>query len=173
MPRRVRKRGRDGVKRGISSDQVCVLTGINDKGDCFFDLACKGRLDGATALDLLTGRIQEGAIISTDRLGSYGYAFKRIGVAVHNRFNPKDRSEGTINIVNSLHSRLKSFLADFKGVSTRRLHNYLMWFKWVETTRRPLNRKDMESLMVNQIRKGSYKTVWRGYRDTPYQFVQV
>lgn len=160
----MRKRGRDGVRRGISSDQVCVLTGINDQGDCFLDVACKGRLDSETASKLLTGRIRQGAIISTDRLRSYQRAFLQIDVAVYNRFDPKNRSAGTINLVNALHSRVRSFLANFKGVSTRRLHNYLMWFKWIETAKRLASRKDTETLMLHQIRQGQYKTTAVGIR---------
>ncbi len=60
--------------------------------------------------------------------------------------DPKDKSEGTINLVNSLHSRLKSFFHRFVGVSTRRL----------------AGRGETESLMVNQIGRGTYKTTWCG-----------
>ena len=171
MPRRVRKRGRDGVKRGISQDQVCVLSGVNDRGDCFLDVACRGHLTSKAALDLLSGHVGEGSIVSTDRLSSYVGVLGELRVAVHRRINPKDRRSGTINIVNSLHSRLSSFLARFKGVATRRLHDYLVWFKWTEMSKRLGGRNDAEELMARQVSKGSYRTTWREYKDTPYPFI--
>lgn len=162
---------RGGVRRGVSADQVCVLSGVNDKGDCFFDVACRGRLTSKAALALLSGRVGEGAIVSTDRLASYVGVLGELKVAVHRRVDAKDRRAGTINIVNSLHSRLKSFIARFRGVATRRLHNYLVWFKWAEMSKRLGGRNDAEALMANQVGKGSYRTTWRGYRDTPYPFM--
>ena len=171
MPRRVRRRGRDGVKRGISADQVCVLTGTDDRGDCLLDVACRGQLTSKAALDLLTGRVMRGSIVSTDRLRQYASVLEELGAAVHRRVDPKDRRTGTINIVNSLHSHLGSFLARFRGVATRRLHDYLVWFKWTETVRRLGGRRDAEELMGYQIGKGSYRTTWREYRDTPYPFM--
>ena len=37
-----------------------------------------------------------------------------------------------IQHINFLHSRLKAFMSDFKGVATKHLQNYLYWFKFIE-----------------------------------------
>ena len=37
-----------------------------------------------------------------------------------------------IQHINGFHSNFKSFLQKFRGVSTKHLHSYLMWFKWIE-----------------------------------------
>ena len=37
-----------------------------------------------------------------------------------------------IQHINSLHSRLKAFMSDFKDVATKHLQNYLYWFKLIE-----------------------------------------
>ena len=37
-----------------------------------------------------------------------------------------------IQHINAFHSIFKGFLQKFRGVSTKHLHSYLMWFKWIE-----------------------------------------
>ena len=44
MPRPSRKRGKEVKKRGISSEQVCVLTGLDRQGNIYAELVCKGRM---------------------------------------------------------------------------------------------------------------------------------
>lgn len=170
MPRRVRKRGRDGVKRGVSSDQVCVLTAINEKGDVFVDMPCLGQLDEASAMESLSAAALDGAIVSTDRLKAYRGVLAQLGAALHRRVDPKDRPSGVINLVNALHSRFKSFMQGFKGVSTRRLFNYLMWFKWAELAKRTDGRSGKLDLLSAQVASGRYVTKWRDYKKTPYPF---
>ena len=54
-------------------------------------------------------------------------------VAAHAAYDPKDRSGGTINRVNTVHSLLGAFMEPFKGVSTKHLDAYLAWFRWCRT----------------------------------------
>ena len=44
MPRPSRKRGKEVKKRGISSEQVCVLTGLDRQGNIYAELVYKGRM---------------------------------------------------------------------------------------------------------------------------------
>ena len=37
-----------------------------------------------------------------------------------------------IQHINAFHSNFKAFLQKFRGVSTKHLYSYLMWFKWIE-----------------------------------------
>ena len=131
MPRKVRKHGGDNVKSGISSDQICILSGINDTNDVIMEMASRGEISGNIITKILTGKIENGSIISTDRKSAYVKTLLSFG-ANHNRYK-SDRSEGTIAKVNSLHSRFKLFMERFRGISTRRLPNYLIWFVWQET----------------------------------------
>jgi hypothetical protein len=41
----------------------------------------------------------------------------------------------TLARVNSLHSRFKTWMERFHGVSTKHLGSYLAWFKWIEQTK--------------------------------------
>lgn len=67
MPRkpRTRSQGTDG------HEKICVLTGINDAGDIFYEIAGRGGLDEAAARELLADKLAVGAIISTDRAHVY------------------------------------------------------------------------------------------------------
>ena len=78
MPRPSRKRGSSLRIRGISKEQICVLTGVNGSGDMFYDVACRGRLDAGTATDLLSGRIESGALVATDKLNAYPAAMREL-----------------------------------------------------------------------------------------------
>ena len=49
---------------------------------------------------------------------------------------------------------LEHFLDRFKGVSTRRLHSCLMWFKWLHEAARV---GDEASLMREQLEDGLYR----------------
>lgn len=63
MTRAARKRGGEVTKRGISSEQVCVLTGLDRQGNLYTELVCKGRMKSS---DL--GRALEGHIESCVRI---------------------------------------------------------------------------------------------------------
>ena len=54
-------------------------------------------------------------------------------VASHESYDSKDRSAGTINRIHTVHSLLDSFMARFKGVSTKHIGAYLDWFRWRRT----------------------------------------
>ena len=71
MPRPSRKRGGEVTKRGISSEQVCVLTGLDRQGNIYADLVCKGRMKSSDLSRALEGHIEVGSILCTDSHQSY------------------------------------------------------------------------------------------------------
>ncbi|HWQ79552.1 MAG TPA: hypothetical protein VN381_12075 [Anaerovoracaceae bacterium] len=142
------------------------MTGINEQGDIFLDAVCIGRMSAGQCGAALARHSVAGAIVSTDYHPSYNTPLKDAGVMRHVKIASDTRSEGVINMVNSLHSRFKSFMRGFKGVSTKRLNNYLILFKWRELAKRT----DARALMVNQMANGHYETTWRNMWNTPYPF---
>ena len=54
-------------------------------------------------------------------------------MAAHAAYDSKDRSKGTINRINAVHSLLAAFMEPFRGVSTKHLDAYLAWFEWCRT----------------------------------------
>ena len=82
-------------------------------------------------------------------------------VASHESYDSKDRSEGTINRINAVHSLLDSFMARFRGVSTKHLGAYLDWFRWCRTFMAAGSRA-AESTVARQLANGSCPTRVRG-----------
>ena len=144
-------------KRGISDEQICVVTAVNDAGEFYFDVACRGALTRESAVRVLTGRILSGAIVNTDRHRSYAGALREIGAAVHNAI-PSDEHKG-LKKVDTLHSNIRAFLKPFNGVSTRWLHLYLAWFKWLRSFERS------EKSATRHMAAGDYLHTWRKVRD--------
>ena len=166
LPRPPRKRGGDKISMAGGRDHVCVMTGINEQGDIFLDAVCIGRMSADQCGAALAKHSVAGAIVSTDYHPSYNAPLKDAGVMRHVKIASNTRSEGVINMVNSLHSRFKTFIREFKGVSTKRLNNYLILFKWRELAKRT----DARMLIVNQMANGHYETTWRNMWNLPYPF---
>lgn len=82
-------------------------------------------------------------------------------VASHESYDSKDRSEGAVNRINAVHSLLESFMARFRGVSTKHLAAYLDWFRWCRTFMAAGSRA-AESAEARQLANGSCSTRVRG-----------
>lgn len=130
MPRESRHRGKQVKKRGLSKEQICVITGTNDARNMFFEVTGRGGISKERALVALKDKVLKGAIVSTDDAKCYAPVMRELNVAVHAAFDDKDHA---INRVNTLHSLLDGFMARFRGVSTKRLDAYLAWFQWCRT----------------------------------------
>ena len=124
IPRAAHKR-REGVD---DRERICVLTGVNDAGDMFFEIAGRGGIDVGRTEAFLEGKVASGAIVSTDGSHAYPRAMKALDARRH---DASPSVAHAINVVNNLHSRLWDFLGHFRSVVTRRLWNYLAWFKWI------------------------------------------
>jgi transposase-like protein len=170
LPRAAHKRGKDHIKPGMSSDQICILTAINSKQDVFAAIACRGSIDAKTTKELIQSNIAVGSIVNTDKKKSYIKVFSELKVE-HNQYDSK-KDKGKLNFINGLHSRLKSFLSRYHGVATRRLEHYIAWFKWIESYKKIDNQDDRKELLLEQIVHGKYKTSIREYPNTPYLFYE-
>ena len=168
MPRKPRRRGGQDCKRGISNDLVCVMSGVNDAGDVFLEVTCRGRLDAESAKNVLKSRIESGSIVATDKHKSYSSVMVELGVSRHDAYDSK-KEHGGINAVNSLHSRVKLFFMRFKGVSSKWLHLHLAWFVWCENFRKH-NASESVEVAVRQISNETYDTSWRKCKNAQYPF---
>lgn len=92
-----------------------------------------------------------------------------LGVGAH---IASKREEHAINRVNSLHSQMRHFIGRFRGVSTRRLENYLAWFKWTWCFKVRRSADELAELIVRQAARGTYEKTWRQYKVTPYPFYE-
>jgi hypothetical protein len=68
-----------------------------------------------------------------------------------------------INGVNSLHSRFKSWLDRFKGISTKHLQNYVTWFKWFEKYKELRHVDKIRELLIHNF------CIFKGTNTMKYQ----
>lgn len=146
----------EGGKCGISDEKICVMTAFNDAGDFFFDVSCRGALTNNIAMSVLENRICAGSIVNTDEHRSYPRVMRDLKVATHVATSAKDHSG--LRRINEIHGDIRTFFSRFKGVSTRWLHLYLGWYKWIRTYgRKP-------ETVAKQISNGNYTNTWRSIR---------
>ncbi|MDR2974082.1 MAG: IS1595 family transposase [Propionibacteriaceae bacterium] len=164
LPRPARSRGASLKKRGLSKEQMCVMTGIDDQGAVFLDLCGRGAPTKDQALSALAGRVGRGAEVMTDKATAYRDVLSTLG-ATHTAVLADSHG---INRVNTLHSLLGRFMHRFHGVATKHLTAYLIWFQW----RRTFQTADTDAAKVTtrQIANGVCQrstTSWVGV-ESPY-----
>lgn len=142
LPRPARHRGTPASKRGLSKEQICVMTGVSDDNSAFLTMSGRGIISKSRAIAALDGRISKGAYAVADQAAAYPGAMETLGVA----FTRTKADDHAINRVNTLHSLFDGFMAGFRGVSTKRLGEYLTWFLW-----RRAFRQDRAGVSARQI----------------------
>lgn len=64
LPRKARHRGKQVHKRGLSREQICVMTGISDTNATFFEVSGRGVVSRKRAAEALRDRIGAGAVVA-------------------------------------------------------------------------------------------------------------
>lgn len=136
LKRKSRKRGGCSSKRGISTEQVCVIVAKDRRDHIVSGIATLGRPSASEIGKLLGPSLGSKSILLTDRHPSFSCFAKEKGL----QYIPLDISKGRRSIkgiyhiqhVNSYHSRLKDWIRRFKGIATKYLNNYLHWFEFLE-----------------------------------------
>ena len=144
MDRPARRHGGKASKRGISSEQVCILV-VRDRSGLTCDFVTgRGPVTTAQLLQHLPPILASDTLLVTDANAAYRAFAKDTGIT-HAFVNLRAgvRVNGAIHVqnVNSYHSRFHDWLRPFHGVATRYLPNYLGW-RWAidqERIRSPEN----------------------------------
>lgn len=137
IERKPRKRGGKSKKRGISSDQVCVLVARDRNDNTISEVATFGRPSREQIDKVLGDRLSKDCIFLSDKHPSFRCFARQKGL----QYKSLNLSKGIrvikgiyhIQNVNSYHSRLKVWMNRFKGVATKYLSNYLHWFEFIDS----------------------------------------
>lgn len=128
LNRKARKRGSQTTKRGISKEKVCVSCAVDRNGHTYSKVSALGRPTAKALKKVFRNRFSKKAIVITD--GDKAY----VRFAARSKFDHIRIPNGLTSIdvyhvqnINAYHSRLKHFIASFRGVSTKYLNNYLVW----------------------------------------------
>lgn len=150
MPREAYHRGRHIKKVGTSNDLVCVPCAVNRKG---LSVARAGKLGMTSTLCIevtIGGNIKDNSVLCTDKCPSYNrFAYAHNLTLIQIKGGRVKDGIYHIQHVNGYHSRMKSFMYNFGGVSTKYLNNYLAWNNFVNYS--PEVFKEKKRLLLKQI----------------------
>lgn len=151
-PRPPKKRSRPARKRGLSDEQVPVLVTRDRAGAT---RACILPDRSAAAIDsAIGGVLPPDGVLCSDAWRAYGVVAGNHGVR-HEAINLSDGERVRdktwhIQNANARHSRLKGWIAGFRGVATRYLPNYLAWHHVVDSKRAERDHGEWLRLAVNR-----------------------
>ncbi len=131
LPRTSKKRGTKSQRRGLSTEQISVLTAIDSNDQILIEIAGQGNPKASAIIETLDDRIEKGSVITTDSKTAYIQVASHYNAELH-QIPAGFHSNGIHNLgaINELHSSLKNWLVKFNGVSTRHLERYLAWFRF-------------------------------------------
>lgn len=143
--------------RGLSHEQVAVLVAIDRHGKIITEIAGRGNTSAEDVGKVIDGHLAPDAILCTDGAKNYT-SYAKINKLKHEQLKP---SVGRIKMgiyhiqhVNSFHNELKLWLKTFRGVSTKYLNNYLIWFRFTRVY------KDLElHASKNRMLQNSFKSL--------------
>lgn len=123
-----KKRGTPAKKRGLSGEQVCVITAVERMGDSFIHAFNMAKPSTEDLLNI-EPNISDGSYVFTDGLTSYNELIqkKHCGHKVVKDHTEYDKVNH-LNNVNSLHSLMEKRYSLYKGVSSKYINRYCALF---------------------------------------------
>ena len=126
ISRKPRKHGAKAEKRGISSEYVCICTGIQRNGDAYAAAVNRAKPDAEELRAVFTGHIADATLILCDGLRSYHILPTIADCAVKDssKMSENEKCFYHLNTVNGFHSFIKSRYNFYRGVATKYLNRY-------------------------------------------------
>ncbi|MDY0243077.1 MAG: IS1595 family transposase [Candidatus Izemoplasmatales bacterium] len=133
MPRKAKKRGTRAVQRGLSNEYVCVLVGLDETDKVLSEIVGQGNPLGERMHKALKGRVKPESLIVSDSRSAYQEISSKLKCELI-QIPTGHHGEGMYNLgsINQYHSELKNWYSRFKGVSTKHLEGYLVWFRFMK-----------------------------------------
>lgn len=122
-------------KRGISNDQVCVLTCKDRNNNLYLEPICLGRLESNHVTEHFHDRFESDAIIVTDSHAAYR-EFARNSFIQLEQIPSGKHAKGAYNLgrINACHSKLAAYLSadNERHPATKYLDLNIAMFRWLE-----------------------------------------
>jgi hypothetical protein len=133
MPKKAKKRGTRAVQRGVSNEYVCVLVSLDDTDHVLNEIVGQGNPLGERMHKALMGRVKPESLIVSNSRSAYQEISSKLKCELI-QIPAEHHGEGMFNLgaINQYHSELKNWYSRFKGVSTKRLEGYLVWFRFMK-----------------------------------------
>lgn len=157
-------------KRGISNQQVCILTCIDRGNNLYLSPTCVGRVTAKHIGDHLDGRFEEDSILVTDSHSVYRGFAKKAGLQLE-QIPAGKHTKGAYNLarVNSCHSRLNDFMKYYKEVASKYLDHYLALFRWQDKHREGTTIEKVMYLL-DMLTEGANRVGWYSFKNRPFPF---
>lgn len=129
--------GKPKKKRGISNEQVCILTLVDNTGKLYLEPVSVGRLEKAIVKEKLKPRFvyDRNNVLVTDDHNAYGRALYGTG-AKHKVVKADKHANGKYNLarVNAVHNALSSYMDSSRGkvFNTKYMDLTLILFWWLQ-----------------------------------------
>ena len=154
MPRKAHRRGNNVGVKGLSIEKVCVPCAISDAGISCSGTGKLGKVSSGCIEKVFGKKIAPHATLCTDRERAYRrFAvlndIELIQTHTDQRMIRQNGITYGIQRINAYHSRLKTFIKRFHGVSTKHLGNYLTWHVLMDSSHR--SREELFSQLLGQI----------------------
>ncbi len=131
MPRFSKPRSSNGgSKRGISNHQVCIASAIDEYDNCLMQVVGTGQITSEQVKKVFNDNMSNCSLLITDCKSSYEEFVKENAIQLEQVKSGTYVNNNGYNLaeINSLHSEFETFMAPFKGVSTKHLQGYCDWF---------------------------------------------
>ena len=147
MPRNARSRGGSYSMKSHNKNQICVLCAIDENGNSFSKVVGFGNPSAKRICDGFKNKIdcsENGNYLITDgancfnkTIKTYGFLEwkKRTTLKKGTKRVPDTTTEHHIQRINSYHSRLKRFIRNYNGISSRYLPGYLLLFDYLQNNK--------------------------------------
>lgn len=127
--RKARKRGEPSRYRGISHEQVCIVTSTDRQGHEIFKAVGYGKPASKIITKNYQNFIAEKSVIYTDGAFSYDQLSestrcKLVNLKSYKYYNKVEH----LNNVNNIHSMIKRTFAYYRGISTKYINRYMSLF---------------------------------------------
>lgn len=126
ISRKPRKHGAKAEKRGISSEYICICSGIQRNGAAYAAAVNRAKPDAEELRAVFTGHIADATLILCDGLRSYHILPTIADCAVKDcsKMAEDEKCFYHLNTVNGFHSFIKSRYHFYRGVATKYLNRY-------------------------------------------------
>lgn len=118
-------------KRGISEDKIDIACAIDSHNCTIISVADRGRPTSKSLISIFHDKIEQGSTIISDSQRSYHSLMKDLSADWKKIPSGKTQiGEYTLEKINILHSKIKSFFHGKRGVFTHYLQGYLALFQF-------------------------------------------
>lgn len=135
-----RKHGAKAQKRGISSEYICINTGVQRDGGAVAEAINRAKPNGTELRNVYSDHLKDGVLLLCDGLKSYS-ALRGLADCTVKDINTADETEKGfyhLNTVNNFHSLIKDRYVFYRGVATKYLNRYNAMFALVWRRREAL-----------------------------------